>query len=697
MLKKLLLTVSCLVFSISALADEGMWIYNNLPLKTLKEKYQFEPSAEWLDHLMHSSVRFSSGGSGSFISKDGLVLTNHHVGADTLAKISSQENDYLTTGFYADTLEKEVKAPDLELNQLVNIEDVTTRVNSAVTPNMSPADASKARRAEISKIEKESLDATGLKSSVVTLYQGGQYHLYRYKRYSDVRLVFAPEKSAAFFGGDPDNFEFPRYDLDMCIFRVYENDKPATIKDFLKWSDKGTQEGDLVFVSGHPGSTRRLLTMAALTELRRFRAPYVLSYLRRLENVLQQFGNEGPEQRRRAEDELFSIQNSRKAYEGKLKGLQNDVFLSKKQAAENRLRQFVSDKPELKEVAVAWDNISKAEAAASKTYIERSLFEAGQAFNSHLFSIARTLVRIADEDKKPNAERLTEYQDANRESLLIELFSEAPIYKDFEQVKFASSLSYLLEQLEKNPKYRPLITQILQGKTPGARAAEIINGTQLSDVSLRRYLAANGKSAIDESLDPMIQLAKLVDPAARKLRKNFEENVDETLKQSYALIAKAMFTQDGTSTYPDATFSLRLSFGTISGYKEDDGTTVPPYTDIAGAFKHEAKHQSVEPWKLPESWHKAAETSTLDQTAKLNFVATADIIGGNSGSPVVNRNGELVGLIFDSNIQSLAGDYGYSDVQGRSVSVDSRGMLEALSSIYKATALVEQLKAKAEK
>jgi hypothetical protein len=674
-----------LLFAPLATADEGMWTYNNLPVETLREKYGFEPSKEWTDHLMKSSVRFNSGGSGSFISKSGLVLTNHHVGADTLAKISTAEHDYYREGFLARTQAEEIKAPDLELNQLVSIEDVTDRVNEAVKPSMTSSEASLARRAAIAKIEKESLENTGLRSDVVTLYQGGQYQLYRYKKYTDVRLVFSPEFDIAFFGGDPDNFEYPRFNLDMCIFRVYENGQPAEIEHFLKWSTTGTSENELVFVSGHPGSTRRMYTLSALAFLRDFRVPYQIEYLNRQEIMLQQFGGKGIEEARRAKEDLFSVQNGRKVYYGRIKGLQDPELFRKKQEEENKILAEVKARPELKELAGAWETIQSAQKVAKKLLVKRSLLEGGQAFNSHLFGIARTLVRLAEESQKPNDERLPEYRDSNRSSLEQQLYSEAPIYEDLEVAKLTDALTYFVTKFgEKNE----LVKKVLEGKSPAERATELVERTSLKNVSVRRLLAEGGNKAIAESYDSMVLLAKAVDASSRAIRKTYEEKVEEPERQAYAQIAKALFAIKGTKIYPDATFTLRLSFGQVKGYSEA-GQSIPAFTTLGGAFDHEKKHGNTTPFQLPASWHEKMAEIKLD--TPFNFVSTADIIGGNSGSPTVNQAGELVGLIFDGNIHSLVSDYFYEDRLNRAVSVDSRGMMEVLNKIYQAKELVSEL------
>jgi hypothetical protein len=667
-------------------ADEGMWLFTNPPLKQLQSRYNFQPSAAWLEHLQKSSVRFNSGGSGSFVSPNGLVMTNHHVAADCLQKLSTAQRDYLKTGFMAAPGAEEPRCPDLELNVLMSTEDVTARVNGAIKQEMPPAAAQRARRAVINTIEKESLDKTGLRSDVVTLYNGGQYHLYRYKKYTDVRLVFAPEKAIAFFGGDPDNFEYPRYDLDITFFRAYENGRPARVEHYLKWSPEGAHENELVFVSGHPGRTDRLSTMHDLEYARDYSMPLALNVLRRREVLLRTFSERSLENARRAGDELFGIQNSRKARLGMLAGLQDPAILSKKAEEERSLREAVARSPELKrQYADAWDQAAAATDILRQIYPQYYLWERGAAFNTSLFDIARTLVRLAAETRKPNAERLREYAESGLDSLKQELFSDAPIYDDLETVKLADSLSYMLEL---GGAGNPLAQQVLAGKSPQERAAELVRGTRLKDVSLRKQLAEGGEAAINSSTDPMIKLALLVDPEARKIRATVEEKVDEPRRQAYGKIARARFAIYGSDLYPDATFTLRLSYGTAKGY-EEGGKPIPWTTTIAGAYAHAADHQNRDPFELPRSWMD--RKNSLDLNTPLNFVSTADIIGGNSGSPVVNRAGELVGIIFDGNIQSLVLDYIYTDTQARAVSVHSAGILEGLRKVYDAGALVREL------
>lgn len=667
-------------------ADEGMWLFTNPPTKYLKENYGFVPTKEWLEHVQRSCVRIRAGGSASFVSPNGLVMTNHHVGADALHKLSTKEKDYLRDGFYARTPAEELKCVDQEFHVLMSIEDVTDRVNRAVKPDMSPADAEKARRAVINTIEKESKEKTGLHSEVVTLYQGGQYHLYRYKRYTDVRLVFAPEQAAAFFGGDPDNFEYPRYCLDICFFRVYENGKPAKVKDYLKWSPNGCKDGELTFVAGHPGRTDRLNTVNHLEFIRDVDLPNRLNLIRRREVLLSVYSSRSAENARRAKDELFMYQNSRKARLGMLAGLQDPKLMNRKRQQEEALKEAVQKDERLRTAyGDAWDQVAEAIRTYRQIYMRHYLLERGAAFNSQLFSKARQLVRLAEETSKPNAERLREYADARLDSLKQSLFSPAPIYEDLETLKLADSLSMLMEIAGADNAF---VQRILGGKSPRQRAAELIQGTRLRDVTFRKKLADGGQRAIEACDDPMILLARRVDPPSRAVRRRYEQQVREPLRQAYGKIAQARFAVYGADLYPDATFTLRLAFGPVKGYRED-GHRVAPFTTIGGLYRRAQLHGYKYPFNPPQRWLERKDRINLD--TPFNFVNTADIIGGNSGSPVINRNGEVVGIIFDGNIYSLVLDYAYTDELARAISVDSRAIIEALKNVYDADALVQEL------
>ena len=681
-----LLTVVVIVManSVPAMSDEGMWLYNDPPRRLLKEKYGFEPTDAWLEHLQKSSVRFNSGGSGSFVSADGLILSNHHVGADALHKFSDEQHNYLRDGFLARSRSQEKRCLDLELNVLMSIEDVTARVNAAVRSDMKAEEAFLARRAIMAEIEKESLEKTGLRSDVVTLYQGGKYHLYRFKKYTDVRLVFAPEQQAAFFGGDPDNFEYPRYDLDVCLFRAYENDRPAKVEHYLTWSTRGVSDGELVFVSGHPGHTSRQLTMAELDYLRDRQFPYVLQRLYNLEVALSVYSSEDRENARRARDLLFGVQNSRKAREGMFAGLLDPAIVERKRTAEERLRAAAARSPQAREIVPAWDRIAEAQQIIAQNALQYRLLEGANGFHSILFNIARTILRAVEEKGKPGGERLREFRDSNLESLEFQLFSREPVYDDFEQLKLANSLTWLVQQFGSSD---PLVQKVLAGKSPRERAAELIAGTKLQDVEFRKKLYAATPAEVQAARDPMIELARLIDPPSRAVRKVVETQ-DEIKRQAHAKITQARLALEKSTPYPDATFTLRLAFGTVKGY-EENGRSIPFQTTFTGLYERAAAHEYQPPFDLPQRWLDRKDRLDLD--TPLNFVSTADIIGGNSGSPVVNRQGQFVGVIFDGNIQSLVLDFAYTDVRARAVSVNCQAVIEALRKVYDADAVADEL------
>ena len=680
------LAAAVLLYSMSnsVYSDEGMWLYEEPPKDILKDRYSFDLTDSWLEHLRLSSVRFNNGGSGSFASEDGLVVTNHHVGAGALEKLSTAQSNLLNDGFNARTLDEELRCHDLELNVLVRMEDVTEKVNAAVVPEMSVDEAVKARRMVMSELEAEALKTTGLRSDVVTLFQGGRYMLYQYKRYTDVRLVFAPEEQIGFFGGDPDNFEYPRYNLDVCIFRVYEEGKPAHIDHYLKWTEADLTEGDLVFVSGHPGSTSRLITMSELEYERDVLLPYTLERLNRLEVLYTVWAARSDENNRRAGQSIMGVQNGRKALSGGYNGLLDPELLKAKQTEEKEFLAQVLKSDQFKNVPASFEKIAQADKDSRKDYEAWRLLEGGHAFNSSYFNIARTLLRYADEVQKPNGERLREFRDSNKVSLELGLFSEAPIYDDFELLRLTDGLRFLILKLGYN---NPLVQKILDNKSPEELALELISGTCVKSVEKRREIYAMTPEEIAQLKDPMIELARLVDEPSRQLR-TFYEKQAEIKKQAHEVIAGARFALSQGSVYPDATFTLRLAFGAVKGY-EEGGTHIPFSTQIEGMYRHGEEHGFKPPFKLPQSWMDSRQK--VDGKTPCNFVCTADIIGGNSGSPVVNREGEFVGIIFDGNIQSLVWDYIYSDRQGRAVSVCSEFILEGLRSVYGAGNLADEI------
>jgi hypothetical protein len=674
--------------------DEGMYTFDNPPLEAWKTDYGFEPGGGWIEHIMQSAVRFNNGGSGAFVSAHGLVVTNHHVGFDCIQKLSTAEKDFVEEGFTALKLEDEAPCPDLELNVLVSLEDVTQRVTAAAKGAADDAEAGKLRRMETAKIEKECQDDTGLRCDVTALYGGGQYTLHRYRRHTEVRLVMAPEQQAAFFGGNFDNFTYPRYDLDFSLFRVYEDGKPYQPPHFLKWSKTGPAEGDLVFVIGNPGSTGRLLTVSQLEFLRDVKYPNRLRTFKRIKDVLEAYADQSDEHARQVKKDLFSYDNALKAYRGLLEGVTGQGLLEKKKKEEAEFKKALKKHPGIFEkTRDSWDRIAAAQEAHADIHVARYLVSA-LVGRSEILRRAVAIVQLVAEKKKPNEERLEEYRDSALPSLELDLFSDAPIYRELEKTMIENSLNEILDVLGKD---HAVAKAALGDDTPAGIAAGVSEQTALGDVKKRRKLVDKGanlgqkqweKSAV-VSMDPAMQLALRLDPIVRELKRRYEDEVESVERSEGLLLAEARFEVFGKNIPPDATFTPRIAYGTVKGY-EAEGTLVSHKTTFYGLFARSAAFGGAAPFHLPPRWLK--KKKNLDMAAALNFCYTADTIGGNSGSPVINRKGELMGLNFDRNFSGLGSRYYYyEEEKARAVAVHSAGILEALAGIFEAPSIVQEL------
>jgi hypothetical protein len=664
-------------------ADEGMWLLNQFPAAAVQAKYGFTPTQAWLDKVRLSSARLAGGCSASFVSAQGLVMTNHHCAHSCIEQLSTADKDFVKNGFFAARGEDELRCPEMEVNQLTGIRDVTDELNTA-TRGLEGKAFNDALKAGMTRLEKACATAEDVRCDVVSLFQGGRYHLYTYRRFQDVRLVFAPEFAMAFFGGDPDNFMFPRYDLDLTFVRVYRDGKPVRMEHYFPWAPAGVREGELTFVSGHPGRTSRNLTVAELENLRDFGIPERLFRLSELRGMLTEFQGRGPEQARTSNSMLFSVENGLKALKGRREALVDGEFFATKVTAEQALRAKVAADPALQaQYGKAWDEVARAVVAGRNLRKPFGMLEGAQGFMGDSFSIARTLVRAAAELPLSNEKRLREFTDAQLPQLKQQLFSTAPIHDEFEVALLTFSLTKLREVLGPDA---PVVQQVLGKDSPAAVAARLVAGSTLKDVAARKVLFEGGQAAIAASRDPLVQLALAVDPEARAVRRRYEDEVESVLKKNAELVARARFAVQGTSSYPDATFTLRLSYGAVEGY-EENGARVAPLTTLGGAFK---RHTGSDPFALPPRWLAARERLALD--TPFNMATSNDIIGGNSGSPVINRDAQVVGLIFDGNIQSLGGDYGFDPAANRAVAVHSAAILEALDKVYGATRLLEELR-----
>ncbi|MDR3623577.1 MAG: S46 family peptidase [Chlamydiales bacterium] len=677
-LRIILKCILSLFLSTPSFADEGMWPFDKVPTKQIEEKYHVQLDDIWLKHLQHSSLRVSLGGSASFISPKGLIITNHHVGSQAVHNLSSENQNFLQNGFYASSDEKELKCPNMYVDELIFIRDITAEVNSKLAIHLSSSNRAEEKKAILARIVEQAQKETGLLPEVVSLYQGAQHHLYFYKRYSDIRLVMAPEKSIAYFGGNEDNFEFPRYCLDICFFRAYEDNKPASTPSYLKWNSQGPKQNEVLFISGHPGRTDRMRTSAHLEFMKTEELSLLLDLIYDRINALSSFGKTSDENRRIAGHALFSYFNSQKVLSSVYKDLENMSIINNK-------KQFEMDFTKCnKELQEPWNQLKIALDNAKTYYAEYFILEGPGSRYSKLYTWAKNIVRSNDEKSKPNDQRLEEYTDSELPALELALFSEEPFYPSLDRVLLADSLSRLIKILGPN---HPVVLIALNGKSIDARVEELFNETKLADIEYRKTLY-NNKEQIENSQDPFILLAKALDPYSRKIREKKEDELDAIQSDSYEKIAALLFETYGESLYPDATFTLRLSIGKMKGYKQD-GRDIPPETLIQGAYTLSKEYNNKEPYNLPQSW--IIHENSIDKQTPFNFVSTNDIIGGNSGSPVVNANGEFVGIVFDGNRQSTLWDIEFTEEQGRAISVDSAAITAALKNIYQVHTLVDEI------
>lgn len=703
--------VSCLLAS-SLLAplraDEGMWTFDNVPTQKIKAKYGFEPSQEWLKKLQLATLRFP-GGTGSFVSKDGLVITNHHVGRSGIAQVSSASADYIKNGFTAATRDAEIKVPGLELMMLVSMENVTAKVNAGIKPGMNEKDALKVRQNALSTLKQEEDKRTGLNCESVKLYQGGEYWIYRYKKFKDVRLVQAPELQVASFGGDSDNYTYPRWNLDFALFRVYEDGKPYQPEGFLPFSRKALDIGDLTLISGHPGTTFRQLTHAQMAFARDIAIPYRLKSLARQRKALEAFAKTSHEAARISADPIYSIGNGQKRITGQLMGLQKDENMAKVRETEKALRQAVEKDPKLKaRTGQSWAKIEKAIQKQKSLLNEICIIDSRNSaktsdtnldytLNSTLLAKALILVRLHTEEAKPSEKRLEEFENGNIKSTKGKLSSPKPIHKDMDEARLVAGLKEAQELLGAK---HPFVVAMLGNKTPEVVAQAAIEGTKLHDLEFRKQLMEGGEAALKACQDPMIKLAKILDPFSRKIRKQMEDEVEGLFTEHLGRIAECRFAINGKESYPDATFTLRISYGPVATYATGSGTYAQPFTTFMGLFdrhigwgRNGAKNGAgAEPygWTLPQRWLDRRKNINLDTA--FNFIYGCDTVGGNSGSPVVNKKGEFVGINFDSVFEGQGGYYIYDDATKRAVAADAQGILESLGKVMDGGHLVKELK-----
>jgi hypothetical protein len=661
-----------------------MWTIDNFPADRIADKYGVEINDKWLRSAQLATTRLENGCTGSFASPDGLILTNNHCTWGCIRNLSSEDRNLSDEGFLAMSRGEELQCPGQQISVLIDFDDVTSSI-AAATADLADADANEARKAKLTDLESECEEAADgeLNCEAVSLYNGGQYFIYKYKRYDDVRLVFAPELDIAAFGGDPDNFNFPRWCLDMSFLRAYEDGKPASTPNYLQWREAGPRSGDPVFITGHPGSTDRQLTMSQLRMLRDVSYPLWLLRYSELRGRMLAWADTSPEAARIVQQRILGLENGIKVRRNLLKALHNDEMMGRKAELEGELRAAIAANPEWQAAyGDAWDLIDGAVETHRNMYEEHLFIEDSAGLQGDLFDYARTIVRGTAERELPNNERIRAYTDAALPQVEQGLLAERPVDTGYEKLRLAFSLDKMREWLGPDSKYVHLI---LGKDSPDDLAAALVEGSRLADVAYREELWSGGVEAVTESDDPMIKMALAIDDDARALRKRYEDEVEAPRVRGEEMIADARFKVYGTDTYPDATFTLRVTFGAVEGW-EEKGESVEPFTRTDRLFERSTGQR---PFMLPESWQRARED--LDPGTAFNFVATTDITGGNSGSPIVATDGALVGLAFDGNIHSIAGNYWFDSSINRTVGVNTAIMLEALKVVYGADHLVEEL------
>ena len=677
------ITLAALITAAPAMADEGMWTYDNFPSASVEKKYGVRIDGAWLDRVRESTVRLA-GCTASFVSGEGLILTNHHCIAACLAENSSKEKSLLDEGFVARGKETEIKCPTQLADVLVGMENVTNKVESA-TRGLDDRAANEARKKLLTELEQSCEKGTGNKCQAVTLYNGGQYFIYRYKRYTDIRLVFAPEAGIAAFGGDPDNFQFPRWCLDMGLLRAYEDGKPVKPARHLKMNFAGPKPGEFVLVSGHPGSTDRLLTVAQLQQLRESELPPSLLRSNELRGRYIQFAKTGEAARRITEDPLTGLENGIKVRRKQLDALLDENMMAQKRREESELRARFSADRELAGLGDPWADIEKANRLARDFETELGYLEGGAGFNSRYFRYARILLRGTAEREKPNTDRLREYTDAALPRIRQQLAAATPTYPELEKLTLSFGFERMREWL--GPDH-PVVRGLLAKDSPDSLAESLVTRTKLGDPAARMALWTGGAAAVAASDDPFIALARSIDAKSRELRKRYEDEVEAPISVAEEKIARARFKLYGTAVYPDATFTLRLNFGTVQGWTEK-GSAVEPFTRLDTAF---ARATGQAPFRIPDSWERVK--GKLDLSTPVNLSTNNDIVGGNSGSPLLDARGDVVGLMFDGNIHSISGAYWFDTAKNRSIAVHPAIMREALEKVYGAKDLLQELGAR---